>query len=176
MLASLKRTPKVRSFINLSPKFFRRNRPFLKVVPAICYFIFLPMYFFGSFYKISYQTIDECFLDRHSEGMRQRWYEEICKYNSEDKIRLVKEIFKNSDCYVGLRSFDELRAAQEFYGSNLLCIWIDAEGRIPDEPTSSCTVIKEQADIIIENKGSLERFHKKLRKLCYLIDKPQNIL
>lgn len=116
-----------------------------------------------------YKTFEECFEDRHSPGMRQRWYQEISNFNKEDPLRLCKEIYNRVDCYVGLRRHSELEAAKKFW-PNLLCIWIDAEGRVGKESEESCTATKEQADIIIQNNDTLEEFDIKLKKLSYLLE------
>lgn len=120
--------------------------------------------------KYNYSSPEECFEDRINH--REEWYELIFEYNLEDNIRLVKDIYSISSTYVGLRSYNELEVAKEYYGNNLLVIWIDASERVSPEPKESCTVVKEQADIIIENNGTIEEFEKKLHKLAIIL-KPQ---
>mgnify|MGYP000020558678 CR=1 FL=1 len=119
--------------------------------------------------EYGYTSVENCFSRRYEPGMRVIWYNLIAEYNKEDPIRLVKNIFASSDVYVGLRSYYEMEAAKKYYGNEIICIWIDAEGRVPDESADSMTITKEQADIIIENKQGVEEFNAKLEKLCNLI-------
>lgn len=115
-----------------------------------------------------YETLDECFADRHSEGMRKRWFDEISKFNEDDPTRLSAAIFDEHQIYVGLRSADELLAAQERW-DDLLCIWIDASERVEPENTDSCTVTAEMCDFTVLNNGSIEEYDRKIEKLARLL-------
>lgn len=115
-----------------------------------------------------YSDISECFLDRHSEGMRQVWYNLICDFNKSDLTNLSTAIFSEHPIYVGIRSGDELLAAKQKW-PDLLCIWVNADKRVEPELTNSCTVTEEMCHISITNNGSLEEYDKKIDKLIELL-------
>ena len=118
--------------------------------------------------KYGYQNVEECFLDRSSH--RPEWYELIREYNKEDPIRLCKEILKNNDAYIGMRSYIEADFTKQYYGDELLTIFVDSEGRTEPESESSCTISKDLADIIIDNKTTVVEFEKRLHKLSKLLE------
>lgn len=111
-------------------------------------------------YKYNYSTIQECFDSRMSEDMRVIWHNLICDYNKEDKARLAKDILKENDCYVGMRSAEEI---QECVSQSIfdLVIFVDAGDRVEKEGEKSNQVTKEHADIVISNLSDLESFNKK---------------
>jgi len=119
--------------------------------------------------EFGYKTIKQCYEDRHSEGMRQRWFEEIKLLNKHDPIFLSKEIFKKHQIYVGLRSRSELISAKNEF-KDLLCVWIEASKRVHElEGLESCDITQDDCDIIIGNNGSIEEFNVKLEKLAKLL-------
>ena len=111
--------------------------------------------------KYGYKTSEECFLDRVNH--RAEWYDEICEYNLIDKSRLAKEILKNGDCYVGMRDRHEVDDCKNQKIFDLV-VWIDASKRLPPEPKDSCTVSEKDADIIIDNNGTLAEFEERVKK------------
>jgi len=117
--------------------------------------------------ELGYQSIEECFNDRHNH--RKRWYDEITKFNTPDRTKLARLILEKSDAYVGLRNSDELDQLKREMGDNLLVIWIDSSKRTPPESSDSCTVTIDQADIIVQNNGNLADFRAKLDKLAIFI-------
>jgi dephospho-CoA kinase len=112
--------------------------------------------------KYNYSNSIECFEDRVNH--RQEWYEMICDYNKYDKAKLAKEILKTSDCYVGMRDRDEIKASID-QGLFDLIVWVDASERLPLEDASSFNIDRSVADIIIENNGSLKEFEEKVLRL-----------
>ena len=96
-----------------------------------------------------YADVDECFEDRHSN--RKFWFDAITRFNTPD------------------RNKEELQAARDRW-SDCLVIWIDAEGRVEPESEDSCTITKDQADIIIDNKLGKEEFNDKLYRLAMLLE------
>lgn len=119
--------------------------------------------------EFGFQTPEEAFEARRTmPGLRQWLFEAISDYNTPDPTALSEAIFSKYDLYTGIRSEVELKAAKKRW-SDAFVIWIDAEGRVPPEDISSCTVTKELADIVIENKGSLEEFEDKLNRFCYFL-------
>jgi len=109
--------------------------------------------------KYGYKTPEECFEDRVNH--RAEWKQMICDYNKDDKAKLAKEILKNSDCYVGMRDRSEINECMK-QGLFDIIVWVDASGRLPEEPASSFDIDKSCADIIIENNDTFETFKEKV--------------
>ena len=118
-----------------------------------------------------YTTLEECFEDRHSKGMRKVWHDAICDFNKQDPTALSSEIFKQHDIYVGLRCANELQSAKNKW-DDLICIWIDATKRIEPEDTDSCTVTEDMCDFTITNNGSVEQYDKKIDLLINILRYP----
>lgn len=106
-----------------------------------------------------YFTQEECFEDRHR--FRAFWFETIAAYNRPDRSRLGRELYAAYDMYVGLRNWHELEALR-LHKAFDLCVWVDASERCGPEPESSCTVTSAQADVIIDNNGTLDDLDKAL--------------
>jgi nucleoside 2-deoxyribosyltransferase len=114
-----------------------------------------------------YQSEKECFEDRHNH--RKLWYNLICLYNKEDKARLAREILQNVDIYVGMRSSEELEASRPLFD---LVLWVDAEKRITEkDPT--LMIERNQADLCIDNNGTLDEFINRTRRLLSLLKCPK---
>lgn len=105
---------------------------------------------------------EECFKDR--DKFRAFWFSTIAAYNRPDRSRLGRELFAQYDMYVGLRNYHELEALR-LHKAFDLCIWVDASERVEPEPSSSCTVTPAQADVIIDNNGTLDDLDKTLEVL-----------
>ena len=114
--------------------------------------------------KYGYKTKEECFNDRHSsDEMANEWYEHICEYNKKDKSRLTKEILKSNDMYVGIRDFEEFKYCRSLYN---IIIYVDANERIKEKDLTM-KIPKEEADIIIDNNGTLNEFKEKIKNIFY---------
>lgn len=109
-----------------------------------------------------YSNIDECYKDRINH--RALWYTSILRYNTPDLSKLGTEIFEDHSIYCGIRDRDEFLALKS-KGLVDLAIWIDASGRLLTEDSQSMKLNKEDADIIIENNGSLDELNEKLFNL-----------
>ena len=118
--------------------------------------------------KYGYDYDFQCFEDRVNR--RKEWYDLICEYNRKDPARLAKEILERSDCYVGMRSREEIKVCK---GQGLfdLIIWIDASERLPLEPKDSFDIDRSLADVVVENNGTLNEFESKIKSLGKLIFK-----
>jgi hypothetical protein len=77
--------------------------------------------------KYGYKTSEECFEDRVNH--RAEWKQMICDYNTGDKARLAKGILEQSDCYVGMRDWEEIDECMN-QGLFDLIIWVDASKRL----------------------------------------------
>lgn len=117
-----------------------------------------------------YTTPEECFEDRINH--RAEWYDLITEYNSKDKARLAKEILKQADCYVGMRNPDEIAECKK-QGIFDLIVWVDASKRLPLEPESSMKITQDEADIIIDNNSSLEKFKERVMNFGNLLYQPK---
>lgn len=116
--------------------------------------------------KYGYKSIEECFEDRVNR--RALWYQLICEYNKENPSRLAKGILEHSNIYVGMRDRREIDACiQE--GLFDLIIWVERD--LPLEDSSSFNIDKSMADIIIENKGTLEDLDRKVKRLAFCLMK-----
>ena len=112
--------------------------------------------------KYDYKNFEECLHDRKQH--RNEWFNLICDYNSEDKSRLGKEILKNVNMYVGMRSNEELQKCIE---ENLFDLIIGIYRTIyPLEPKTSFDInIWETCDFIIPNDGTLNDLKNRILKL-----------
>lgn len=109
-----------------------------------------------------YHNFEDAFEDRNEH--RAFWYDAIHNYNIPDRSRLGRDLFAVYDMYVGLRNWAELEALRLNKAFDL-CIWVDASERIEPEPPSSCTVLSSQADVIVDNNGTLEDLYNTLTVL-----------
>lgn len=101
--------------------------------------------------KYGYETVQECFDDRHNH--RAEWYNAIRNYNSTDPTRLARGILEENDIYCGLRAREELMACEDA-GLFDAIVWVDRSEHVEPEPESSCTVTRAMADYTLDNNGS----------------------
>lgn len=116
--------------------------------------------------EFGYTTKEQCFEDRVNH--RQRWFDEIVQFNTPDLGRLGELIFEKNDVYCGIRNLDELDVLRE-KGLVKLVIWVDASERLTTPEVGSNTITKANADIIIENNGTLAEFEEKVFNLFSLL-------
>lgn len=116
-----------------------------------------------------FTSVENCFKDRGNS--RQKWFEQIAKYNKADGSRLARELLVGSDIYCGMRSSAELGACRQA-GLFDHIIWVDRSLHEPRENTSSCTVEPFMADIILDNNGSLEEMRENLQLLLIKLGIP----
>ena len=112
--------------------------------------------------KYGYKDALTCYENRHEH--RSEWFECISRYCTPDKSKLTKEILKDYHVYVGMRNKEELDASKHLFD---LIIWVDASDRLLPEDKMSCTVTKSDADMIVNNNGSLEDL-KRITKILQL--------
>lgn len=118
--------------------------------------------------KYGYKTPEECFEDRVNH--RQEWHELIADYNKDDRARLAKDILKEADCYVGMRSWLEIVECKNQKLFDWI-IWVDASQRLPLESNDSFNIDMSYADLIIPNHGTYEEFEERVLKLGALLQK-----
>lgn len=115
-----------------------------------------------------YETVEEAYNDRYN--YRDFLYHLIATYNSDDLTRMAKLVLTDNNIYCGMRKYEELEACKED-GLFDLIIWVDAEERLGDTETTSCTVKPSQADIVITNNGTEQEFLEKIERVMKLIGK-----
>lgn len=104
--------------------------------------------------KEKYATFEEMFEDRVNH--RALWADMITEYNTPDKTKTASTMLSRGyDLYVGMRRRDELDACRA-KGIFDWVVWVDRSDHLPDEPFSSMELIPSDADIIIDNNGTLE--------------------
>jgi len=118
--------------------------------------------------QYGYTSPEECFEDRVNH--RAEWHNLICDYNKDDRARLAKSILKQADCYVGMRSGEEIKECKK---QNLfkLIIWVDASDRLPLESSDSFDIDISMADIIVPNNGTYEEFKERVLRLGEILVK-----
>lgn len=112
--------------------------------------------------EFGYRTFQECFEDRVNH--RKVWYTLIKNYNTPDKTRLGREIFKVNDIYVGIRDREEFEALVAERIPDVV-IWVDAHKRKPPESLESMKLTQDDADIILDNNGTEEELVENVHKL-----------
>jgi hypothetical protein len=91
------------------------------------------------------------YLYENRFGFRACWKEAICEYNSEDPCRLMKELFRTSNIYVGIRSLREFTAGEKA-GVFDLSVWVERPGVDEDE---SNEITSNNCQILVRNDGRL---------------------
>ena len=116
--------------------------------------------------KYGYNSFEECFEDRINH--RAEWHKLICEYNIDDKARLAKEILKDSDMYVGMRSNIELEECQNQGIFDLIIGVYDP--RKEEEPKDSFDIdIWKWCDFIIMNNSDLQTLQKRVKLFCKML-------
>lgn len=123
--------------------------------------------------EYGYTTFEECYADRRNR--RVEWADAITEFNTPDRTRLARHILTSNDAYVGMRKREELLACKES-GLFDLIIWVDASERVPPESSGSMDVSQHDADIIIDNNGSLADFRKRAMRLGRYLFSPKTSL
>ena len=109
-------------------------------------------------YKYWYLTHEQCYQDRANH--RREWFDLIRAYNHPDPSRLVRELLEEYDIYCGLRSRDEFESSRHLFD---YVIWVDRSDHLPTEP--SCELNVADADIIIDNNGSLSHLAARIMNM-----------
>lgn len=105
--------------------------------------------------QYGYSSAQECYDDRRNH--RQLWYESIRDFNKGDRARLGRLIFAEKQMYTGIRDREEFEAIKA-EGLFDLAVWIDASDRLPPEDFKSMNLTIEDADLVIDNNGSIAEF------------------
>ena len=112
---------------------------------------------------ITYPDEDACYEDRVNH--RKFWYDAILEYNTPDRAKLSREIFKTNDMYVGIRNAEELAAAKAENLADLI-IWVDATERVGTiEGKDSNQITPNDCDVVVPNNGTLDELRARLQRL-----------
>lgn len=115
---------------------------------------------------ITYPSLEACYEDRVNH--RATWREIIAEHNGDDPARLAKAILEVVDCYVGMRTDREYRAALPLFDA---VVWVDSSARgIPPEGRDSMT-IEFDAGVMhrIENSGTLADLEEKVAAFAAIL-------
>lgn len=116
--------------------------------------------------KYGYKTTGECFEDRINH--RAEWHDLICEYNTPDKAKLAREILKQNDMYVGMRSHEEIVECHNQHLFDLVLGIFDP--RKPLESVDSFSIdVFEESDIVVPNAKSIDHLREKVKTLEPLI-------
>lgn len=99
-----------------------------------------------------YTSLEECYQDRVNH--RRSWKNLIRAFNGVDPARLARDITSEYDVYCGLRDREEFQACKR-EGLFDYVVWVDRSEHLPDEPSASMDLTIDDADIVIDNNGSL---------------------
>ena len=116
--------------------------------------------------KYGYKTVQECYEDR--DTCRPEWYYLISKYCEGDEARMIRELYAEAQIYIGCRRRTEFLAGRKFID---LTIWVDASERKPPESEESCTVTKADADIVLDNNGTVADLTDRIMRLAFALQK-----
>jgi hypothetical protein len=110
----------------------------------------------------NYKTIDDCYSDRRNK--RDVWFNLINDYNRIEKTKLVEDILKSHQIYVGLRSSDQIQnAIKRGLFDLIIGVYND---RLEHENKNSLDYdIFKYSDIIIYNNGDLIDLENKTKKI-----------
>lgn len=101
-----------------------------------------------------YSTFDEMFEDRVNH--RKLWADMITAYNTPDATKTAATMIERGyDMYVGMRRRKELNACKEADIFDLI-VWVDRSDHLPNEPYESMEFVITDADVVIDNNGTLE--------------------
>lgn len=101
-----------------------------------------------------------CYEDRARH--RALWFHAIKAYNLRPGPTLAQQILTDHDIYVGMRSREEFERTRDSFD---VVLWVDALQRLPPEPMGSMELNPCDADLIIDNNGTLQDLETRVREL-----------
>jgi hypothetical protein len=109
-----------------------------------------------------YPDSQTCWEDRRNH--RALWKQLIREYNTPQLDRLIVQIFKDKEMYVGLRDKDEFLTGC-VNGRFDIIVFVDAEERLGIADPDDCSIPKGVSDIIIDNNGTKEELLEQMESL-----------
>lgn len=110
---------------------------------------------------LKYPDIEAAYEDRVNH--RSAWFNAIAAYNADDPTRLMKQVFDRSPVYIGCRSHREFSIGRD-EGVFDLSIWV-TDHRKDLERASSMQLLSRDADIVVENNGTIADLEGKASRL-----------
>lgn len=107
-----------------------------------------------------YRDWRECYEDRANH--RELWFHAIAAYNLLPGPSLAEQILAGHDIYTGMRSRAEFRKSEYLFD---LIVWVDRSRVLPPEPDGSMELRAVDADVIIDNNGSLDNLKRHVDQL-----------
>ena len=87
--------------------------------------------------------------------VRPWMHDEIRAFNEGDLTRLARLVTKDNDIYCGMRNREELEACKAAAVFDAV-VWVDRCEHLLPEPMESMQLRKNDADVVIDNNGSLK--------------------
>lgn len=110
-----------------------------------------------------YPDIKTMYDDRANH--RQLWAQMISAYNIPNKTKTAATMLdRGYDMYVGMRKKDELEACRSA-GIFDLIVWVDRSKHLPLEPATSMNLSESDADVTIDNNGTLDDLRRNVHDL-----------
>ena len=92
----------------------------------------------------------EAYAARHK--FRELWFHAIAAYNLAPGPSFAEQMLEEHAIYVGMRRRAELVASRHLFDR---VIWVDASQRLPVEDPASMQLNRRDADLVLDNNGSL---------------------
>lgn len=106
---------------------------------------------------------EEAYQRRHeSDEMRMLWYHTGNEVRELGPTTLAREAFLHGEITGGIRDLIEIQACRKEKIVDLI-IWVE-NNRVKKDPTVMFT--SAEADIVIENHGTIEEFEEKIQRLA----------
>ncbi len=113
---------------------------------------------------------DTAYARRHeSNEMRTLWYNIGNEVRVAGPTTLLREALQCGEITGGIRDLEEIRTARAERIVDLI-VWIENK-RVSKDPTVMFT--SAEADIVIENNGTLEEFYERLRRFANFANLPK---
>ena len=103
-----------------------------------------------------------CFEDRRNH--RALWFHAIRAYNLRPGPMLAEQILRDHAIYVGMRARAEFERVRGQFDQVL---WVDASARVPPEPDVSMELTAADADVVLDNNGSLEALEAQVQWVIF---------
>ncbi len=111
----------------------------------------------------------DAYARRHeSDEMRILWYNTGNEVRTEGPTTLAREALLHGEITGGLRDLEEIRACRVERVADLI-VWVENK-RVKKDPTVMFT--SAEADIVIENNGTLEEFYERLTRFAKFASLP----
>ncbi len=120
-----------------------------------------------------YPNFDAMFADRSNH--RATWFHHITAYNTPDATKTAATMFSRGyHIYCGMRSRREFEAGRAA-GIFSLVVWVDRSEHLPRESRDSMQLTRQDADIVIDNNGSLQHLRAQAAATAQIFQQAQGL-